>query len=190
MIISVLIAIIVAALVLVILMSVKGSPKGKNKGDVSAQIQRKGKSAIIKQAEKKLAHDPHNVESLELLGKLYYDEKNWDKVYGIYKTLFDMSSSQVGIDRAKMAMIYGISAFQLDKTDEALNALMVSMKQNSDVFETNLFLGKTLFKKGILDKAMACFRKAKIIEPENIEVIEYMAMTFVKMQKYKIKNNT
>ena len=86
MIISVLIAIIVAALVLVILMSVKGSPKGKNKGDVSAQIQRKGKSAIIKQAEKKLAHDPHNVESLELLGKLYYDEKNWDKVYGIYKT--------------------------------------------------------------------------------------------------------
>ena len=185
MIISVLIAIIVAALVLVILMSVKGSPKGKNKGDVSAQIQRKGKSAIIKQAEKKLAHDPHNVESLELLGKLYYDEKNWDKVYGIYKTLFDMSSSQVGIDRAKMAMIYGISAFQLDKTDEALNALMVSMKQNPDVFETNLFLGKTLFKKGILDKAMACFRKAKIIEPENIEVIEYMAMTFVKMQKYK-----
>ena len=100
MIISVLIAIIVAALILVILMGIKGSPKGKKERGVSDKIQRKGKSSLIREAEKKLSHDPKHVPSLEMLGKIYYEEKNWDKVYGIYKTLFELSTTQIGINRA------------------------------------------------------------------------------------------
>ncbi len=185
MIVSVLIAIIVAALVLVILMGIKGSPKGKKEKGVSDKIQKKGKSSIIREAEKKLSHDPKHVPSLELLGKIYYEEKNWDKVYGIYKTLFELSTTQIGINRAFVTLYYGIACFELDKIDESLNVLMSAMKQEPESFDANFYLGKALYKKGGFDKAIVCFRKAKLIKPENVEVMEFIALCFYQMKKYK-----
>jgi tetratricopeptide (TPR) repeat protein len=42
-----------------------------------------------------------------------------------------------------------------------------------------------LYAKGVYDKALACFKKAKLIEPENVEVMEYIALSFVRMTKYR-----
>jgi hypothetical protein len=72
MIISILIAVIVALLLVVGIVAIKGMKRTEEKKDVSQKIQKKGKSAILKEAEKKLAHDPHNVPSLEMIGDLYY----------------------------------------------------------------------------------------------------------------------
>lgn len=183
--ISILIAIIVAAVVLVILMSLRGSSKVKKAKDVSAKVQKKGKSAIIKEAEKRLSHDPHNIPALEILGNLYFEDKNWEKVYSVYKSLFDLSASHMDINRGKVALRLGMASFYLDKLDEALTALVVSMKQDPEVFDTNLYLGKTFYKKETFDKAIACLKKAKLLEPENIEVNELIAISLVKLQKYK-----
>lgn len=185
MIISVLIAIIVVALILVIMMSVKGSPKNKKKKELGDKIQKKGKSTIVRDAEKKLSHDPKHVPSLELLGKLYFEEKNWDKVYSIYKTLYELSTTQIGINRGAAALYYGIACFYLERMDEAFNILMSAMKQEPESFDANFYLGKTLFAKGVYDKAISCFKKAKLIEPENVEVMEYIALCFVRMTKYR-----
>lgn len=185
MMISVLIAIIAAALLVVLLMGIKNIPKGKKNKDVSQKIQKKGKSAIIKETEKKLTHDPHNVEALELLSSLYLQDKVWDKVYAINKTLFELSSTNMEINRAKAALNYGVACYNTDKIDDAVNALMISLKQDPEVFETNLYLGKALYKKGIYDKAISCLKKAKMVEPENFEVNEQIALSLVNLQKYK-----
>lgn len=185
MIISVLIAVIIAAIVLVLLMTFRGSAREKRAKDVSQKVQKKGKSAIIKDAEKKLVHDPHNIPALEILGSLYFDDKNWEKVYGIYKTLFELSASHLDINRGKAALRLGMACFHQDKLEDAISSLMISMKQDPEIFATNLYLGKSLYKKNILDKSLACLKKAKLIEPENLEVNELIAMSLVKMQKYK-----
>ena len=185
MIFSILIAVIVALLLVSIIFAIKGIKRKDEKKDVSQKIQKKGKSAILKEAEKKLAHDPHNVPSLELIGDLYYGEKDWEKVWNIYKTLYDISSAHPEIDIAKSALRMGIAAYNRDKNEDAVSALMLSIKKDPNNFDCNLALGKALMKANAFDKAVYCFKKAKVIQPENSEVNMLLGTALYKSQKYR-----
>lgn len=184
MIISVLLAIIVAASLVCILM-MASSAKKKNESKGSSKLQKKGRSVVLKEAEKRLAKDPHNVNALETLGEIYYNEKNWEQSYKIYKTLYDISSAHVEIDVAKVTAKMGISAFHSENYEDAVNALVLSLKKNPENFEANYFLGKTFYKKEIYDKAIFCFKKAKVLNPENTELNELMGLTLFKASKYR-----
>ena len=187
MIIPILIAVIVAASLVIIIMLIANMRKkgdGK-KGNAANKIQKKGKSGAIKEYEKKLAHNPHDVAALEALGDIYYDEQNWDKVISIYKTLFDLSSAHLEISVAKCTRRMGIGLVMADKLDDAINPLMLSLKKEPESFESNFYLGKAFFLKKTYDKAIICFKKARLLKPENSEVIELMAKSLFAFQKYK-----
>lgn len=185
MIISILLACIVAATLVSILMVVSSARKKREKGGTSNKVQKKGRSAVIKEAEKKLAKDPHNVASLETLGELYYGDKDWEHVWNVYKTLYDISSAHVEINVAKVTGRMGIAAYQMERYDDAVNALMLSLKKDPENFEANYFLGKTFYNKAIYDKAVYCFKKAKAINPENTELNELMGLALFKAAKYR-----
>ena len=183
MIFSVLIAVIVAASLVIVLILIRGGSRKSDRKDVSQRIQKKGKAAVLKEAEKKLIHDPHNVSALELVGDIYFSEKNWEKVWGVYKTLFDISTAHVEINVAKCTLRMGIAAFYMNKLEDAINILMTSIKKEPDNFDCNFYLGQALFKTGVYDKATYCFKKARIIQPENPDVNSYLGQCLFKAQK-------
>ncbi len=185
MIISVLIAIIALSLVIVILMGVMGAKKKIGVKDPNQKIQRKGKGAVMKDAQKKLAHNPKDIGALNTVGDIYYGEKNWEKTWSVYKTLYELSSSHLEIDVAKVALRMGIAAFYLEKMDDATSSLVTSLKRNPENFECNFYLGKTLYNTGTYDKAFICLKKAKTLMPDNSDVNETLGMCLFKAQKYK-----
>lgn len=186
MIIPILIFFIVLALVVVVVMISKGSSKKDASGKkLSNNIQKKGSSAVIKDLEKKLSHDPHNVNALETLGNLYFEEKNWEKVWSIYKTLYDISAAHVEIDIAKSTRRMGIAAFFMEKPDEAINALILSGKKDANSFDTNFYLGRAFYLKQVYDKAAICFKKAKLISADNTSINEYLGLSLFHSQKYR-----
>ena len=185
MIFSILIAVIVALLLVVIMVAVKNLKHRDDAKDVAQKIQKKGKSAILKEAERKLAHDPHNVPSLEMIGDLYFSEKNWEKVWNVYKTLYDISTAHPEIDIGKTTLRMGIAAFCLDKNDDAISSLMLCIKKDPNNFDCNMFLGKALMKANTFDKAVFCFKKAKVLQPENNEVNALLGNALFKSQKYR-----
>ena len=90
--IAVLISIIVAALIVVILMLFKSSgSKNKKEGKLTSSIQKRGSSAVVKELEKKLLHDPHNINVLGDLGKIFFEMENWEKVWAVYKSLYSLA---------------------------------------------------------------------------------------------------
>lgn len=181
-IIPVLVVIILVILVFVVLIVVKGAKSDSKKGN---RIQKKGANAVIKEYEKKLAHDPHNVAALEGVGEVYYDQRNWERVWSVYKTLFDISAAHPDFNLALITRRMGVAAFNLKKYDDALNSLILSTKREPDVFETNYYLGRSFFEKNINDKAIICFKKCKLLAPERTEVNEYLARALFNIQKYK-----
>lgn len=186
MIFSVLISIIIAAILVVIIMLVRSAKSKQNDiSNVSQKIQKKGSSAVLKEAEKRLAHDPHNVSALEMIGDLYYQQKNWEKVWSVYKTLYDISAAHVEVNVPKATLRMGIAAINLEKYEEAVKALLVCIKKDPENFEGNFYLGKTFLNLGTYDKAIYCFKKAKMLMPENMEVTEMLATTLFKFQKYR-----
>ncbi|MCR4579034.1 MAG: tetratricopeptide repeat protein [Treponema sp.] len=184
MIFSVLIAVIVLALVVVVLMAAMGAKK-KSDGGTNQKIQRKGKAAVMKDAQKKLAHNPKDIGALEIVGDIYYGEKNWEKTWNVYKTLYELSSAHLEIDVAKVTLRMGIAAFYLEKMEDAASSLVTSLKRNPENFECNFYLGKTLFNAGNLDKAFICLKKAKALMPENPDINEVLGQCLFKSGKYK-----
>lgn len=183
---TVLITIIVAAVLVIIIMSVRSIISKKNDvKNVSQKIQKKGKTAILKEAEKKLVRDPHNIPALEMIGDLYYQEKNWEKIWAVYKTLYDLSSAHVEVDVNKCTLKMGIAAFFLTKYNDAISILTNTLKKTPDNFECNFYLGKTFLQTETYDKAIYCFKKAKILMPENLEVNELLGTALFKFQKYR-----
>ena len=185
MIFSILIAVIVALLLVTLIFAVKGMKRKDDAKDVKQKIQKKGKPAILKEAERKLAHDPHNVQALELIGDIYYGEKDWEKVWNIYKTLYDISAAHPEVDIAQSALKMGIAAYNMDKNEDAVSSLMLSIKKVPDNFDCNMYLGRALMKANTFDKAIFCFKKAKIMQPENNEVNELLGQALFKCQKYR-----
>lgn len=185
MIFSVLIAVIVAAVLVVVFILVRGTKRKTLVQDVSQRIQKKGKSAILKEIEKKLARDPHNVNALETIGNIYYSEKNWEKVWNVYKTLFDISTAHVEINIAKCTLRMGIAAFYLQKNEDAIASLMTSLKKEPENFDCNFYLGQALYNAGTYDKAIYCLKKARIIQPENIKINALLGQCLFKAQKFR-----
>lgn len=185
MIFSILITLIVVSLLVALLTGLKFSSAKKRRDKVVDKVQKKGKNVLLKDAEKKLAKDPHNVSALEFTGEIYYNDKNWDKVWSVYKTLYDISAAHIEIDVAKCTLRMGISAFYTKRIDEAIDALMTSIKKDPGNFECNLILGKALLEKNVIDKAVYCLKKAKTLMPENNEVNGLLGVCLFKMQKYR-----
>ena len=122
---------------------------------------------------------------METIGEIYYQDKNWEKVWGVYKTLYDLSAAHIEIDVAKSTLRMGLSAFYQNRIEDAVNVLMVTIKKDPDNFEANLVLGKVLLQKNIIDKAAYCLKKAKTLMPENNEVNALLGKCLFKMQKYR-----
>ena len=182
---SVLIAVIVAAVLVVFLMMSKIVAQKHKNSSLIEKVHKKGKYALVKEAEKKLVKDPHNIPALETIGEIYYQDKNWEKVWGVYKTLYDLSAAHIEIDVAKSTLRMGLSAFYQNRIEDAVNVLMVTIKKDPDNFEANLVLGKVLLQKNIIDKAAYCLKKAKTLMPENNEVNALLGKCLFKMQKYR-----
>jgi tetratricopeptide (TPR) repeat protein len=151
---------VIVSIVLVIATGSKTAPKSREK--LAATVQKKGKSAVIRDYEKRIAHDPHNVVALEGLGEVYYSDSNWEKVWSIYRTLYDLSTAHIEINVAKTTSRLGVAAYNLGKIDEAINYLMVSTRKDSEVFDTTFYLGKSFEAKGNLEKAIICYKKSSI----------------------------
>lgn len=185
MIISVLIVLIVSILIIGVLVVISTSSKTKGPKDVSGRIQKKGKSAILKEAQKKLARNPRDITALRELGNIYFEEKNWEKAYSVYKSLFEISASDSQVNVAEAALRMGIAANKLGHFDDSLSALMLSYKKNPDSYECNLYLGKGLYEKQVYDKAIACLKKVKTLKPESSEADLLLGLCFFKLQKFR-----
>lgn len=185
MLVSVLIAIIIAALLVIGIIVVNSVKKSSRSKDVKAKVQKKGEGVLIREAEKKLARDPHNTDALNLLGDLYYNDKNWEKTWNIYKTLYDISAAHPEVDIGKSAIRMGIAAYNLKKNDDAQNYLLIGVKRIPDSFDGFYNLGCSFYDTKTYDKAVYCFKKAKILRPENTELNAYMGFCLFKLQKYR-----
>ena len=185
MLIPLLIIIIFAAVFVGIVMALSGSSKGKKNKTVNERIQKKGKAAIIKEAQKKLAHNPHDATALLELGDIFYEEKNWEKAYAAFKTLYDIAAANPGVNIAEVTLKMGVAAYQMGKIEDSISSLIISMKKNPESYETNLFLGRALYQKELYDKAIACLKKVKIMRPDSSDADMTLGFCYFRLQKYR-----
>lgn len=171
-------AIIAFASILILISGRKNSHSGSN-------TKQKNRSAIIRDATKKLAHNPQNIQALKPLAELYYSEHLWDKALPLYETLSALATRHTEIDIGETNLREGICLVKLGKSQEATTKLIQALKTNPTSFEANLFLGQAFFKVNNFDKAIPLLKKALSLNPEATGVFQPLGLACYKAHMFK-----
>ncbi|MCQ2572581.1 MAG: tetratricopeptide repeat protein [Treponema sp.] len=185
MLVPLLITIISVSILIILLMGIRTVMSKRNETKGGEKQSKKSRSTIIRESEKKLAHDPHNVQALTMLGELYFGEKNWEKSFTIYKTLFDIAAAHVDIDISQAALRNGIAAYHLDKLEDAIISLSFALKKVPDSFDAAYYLGRAFYKNNVFDKSIFCLKRAYEINPQYTGVFEPLGFSYFKATKYR-----
>ncbi len=181
---GILIAIIAAAALLLLLMMLTGRKKSISTTTGKGE-KRRNNSAIIKEATKRLAHDPRNISALTALGDIYYNQPDYAKALPLYKSLSEQSGLHAEIDEKNAYLRYGVCAFKTEKYDESGAALATVLKKDPNNYEANFYIGKVLYIKKEYEKAIGCMKRAAVTNPENPEIHQILAFSMYQSKKFR-----
>jgi tetratricopeptide (TPR) repeat protein len=180
---------ILAVLVVLILggiiaIKVMGRLKGTGGGaKIRMGKQAKGRDAIVRDADKRLAQNPQDVQALTSLGELYYKEEAWDNVFKTYGILIESGAGNS--DQFEINLRHGIAALKKGLENDAYKSLTVARSLNQNNFEVNFNLGLLEFRKKNYEKAIQLLQQARKADPENPGVLRHLGHSFFKLKKFK-----
>lgn len=178
---------LIAAVIMIALVAVLTLFTGKGKGGSAKGNTNKNKAQIIKEANKRLAKNPHDPLGLVPLGEVYFDSQLWEKAFSVYSDLVKLALAKKDgtIDLFTSFLRQGITALKLEKLPEATQSLINATKINSVAYEPNYYLGRTMVKLEQYDKAIPLFKKALLANPEATGVYLQLGQCYYNAKKYR-----
>ena len=134
--------------------------------------------AVIKDARKRLSHNPRDLEALKSLADALYAEEDFTGAKECYKTLIDKFVPEAsGFDEYELNIRYAISALRTEDLPEAYKSFTLARALRDDTFEVNANLGFVEYRRENYDKAAAFLERARIIRPEDPGTEKYLGYT-------------
>lgn len=155
---------------------------GKKKGKSKTTF--RGSGGAIKEYSKRLARDPYNIEALQGLGRIYYQNQVYDKAFPLYQKLYGLMATHLEVKQEPVALAFGICAYKLERLEEARGAFRKVLVMNPMHFEANFYTAKILFNNKEFDKALPYIKKASAIDKESAETLEMLGYTLFELKKY------
>jgi tetratricopeptide (TPR) repeat protein len=178
------VAVVLLALAIALIVAVSA-----RKGGVSGTRGKrpKDKSQILKEANRRLASNPKDVEALAALGSMAWDDRDWERAFKLYGTIYEAGSKNPKVDEFEVASRYGIAALNLKpaKMDEAYRALMAARGVKHDDFEVNYRLGVLEYRKKAYENALVLFKATTEAQPDHAAALRYLGSSFFKIKSYK-----
>lgn len=154
----------------------------KNGGKSKRQ---KSRQAIIRDATKKLAQNPHTPDGLIPLADLYFKENLWEKALPLYETMLSISVAHNEIDLKETTLRQGICALKLNKYEDSLRGLLQSRKIQPELFEANFYLGQAYYNLKDYEKSIPLLRKAITINREVPETYRFLGLSLYNYHSFK-----
>lgn len=157
----------------------------KHGGGKEKKGKQKGRTAIIRDASRKLSQDPHNPEGLIPLADLYFTEHAWEKAYPLYDTMLNIAPAHPEIDPFVASQRQGICAYKLNKIQDAFRGLTTAYRLKNDDFDVNYYLGLSCYANKDYEKAIPCLKKALVINPEAPNVFSPLGLAMYNSKRFK-----
>ena len=169
------------ALVLGLLMSArKGASTVHGK-----KLNPKDKAHILKDANRRLASNPKDVDALAALGQLAWEEQNWERALKLYEALTEAGAGNPEVDEFMANSRYGLAALRLNRFDEAYKGFAVARTIKQDDFEVNFNLGYLEFQRRAFEKAVVLLKQASQQNPEHPLMLRYLGHSYFKVKAYR-----
>ena len=143
----------------------------------------KDRATLIRDANRKLAQDPHNPHALNTLANIYFTEHQWAKAFPLYNLMLDIVPAHPEIDTLTIGLRQGICALQLNSPNDAFKGLSLARTVDPNNPDVNFYLGQAFYKNGVFDKAIPLFKKAIITKPDDISAFRLLGICNAKIHK-------
>ena len=178
--------VIAGAMVVLCLFIIYGIGSIKRRTGASATVtSAKKRNAIIRDASRKLAQNPHNISALNDLSDLYYREHLWDKAFPLFDLMLNLAANNKEIDPFQAALRQGICALKLNKTEDAMSGLITAVKINRESFEANYYLAQAYYQAKEYEKAIPFLRKSMIFNQEANSIHEWMGLSLYNLKRFR-----
>ncbi len=147
---------------------------------------KKDRKSLLKEATRKLAHNPRDPVALMILADIYYNENNFEKAMQTYRILLDLCATHPNMDQGLINFRYGMCAYKLNSIETAYKSLLFSWSLDKDNYTLNSTLGKIEYKLKKYDKAAGLLKKCLDIKPGDIENRKFLGLSFFKLKDYKL----
>jgi tetratricopeptide (TPR) repeat protein len=125
-----------------------------------------------------LAADPHNADSLHLLGLLAYQTGRVDVALGLLHQAIAAAP-----DTALFHTNLGVVQQAAGRVDDAIASYRCAAALGPDLADAHKNLGTALLEQGALDAAEACFRTALALRPDYPEACHNLASLLVRQKR-------
>jgi tetratricopeptide (TPR) repeat protein len=177
----ILIAVIALAAVILVFMLIMG-----HKGwEGSGRRRTRGRDSIMRNATKRLSQNPRDVQALQELGDLYFQEEAWPDAMKTYENLLDAGGGNSEVDEFEANLRYGIAALKLNMINEAYKGLSAARIIRQDNFEVNYNLGYLEFQRKNYEKAIQLLDQARKQDPESPAVLRCLGHSLFRIKKAK-----
>ena len=103
-------AILVAGIAIILFVIFSKLNKADNR---KSKLKNKDKSAIIKEANRRIAQNPKDVDAVKALAEIYYNDGVYDKSFKLYETLLDLCAMHKELDEFEISLRYALSALKV-----------------------------------------------------------------------------
>jgi tetratricopeptide (TPR) repeat protein len=179
----VVVVLLVFAIVLSVVFTAKKGELPKSPG--KRRLQGKDRAQVLKEANRRLASNPKDLEALAALGSMAWDEQDWERAQKAYETIAEMGAGNPEVNEFEANKRYGISALKLNKTDAAYRGLLVARSIKQDDFEVNYNLGVIEYQQKAYEKAVSLLKQAVAAQNDNALALRYLGNSFFKVKSYK-----
>ena len=169
--------IIIVAVILVLIATRNKSPSSGGRKKV------KGRAVLMKEASRRLAQNPHDIEGLFIMGDIYYQDQDWEKAYTAYSALLDRMKPLEMNKQQNIAIRYGTCALKTNRVPEAKKGFLLAETMNPKNLDVSYNLGYIYYLEKEYEKAVKFFKRALIIEPNSFLATKYLGYTFKYLNK-------
>ncbi|MGO8693647.1 MAG: tetratricopeptide repeat protein [Rectinemataceae bacterium] len=179
------VVVVVVLLAFAIVLGFLVSARKAQAGARGKRLKTKDRAQILKEANRRLAANPKDVEALAAMGDLAWSEQDWERAFKLYETLAEAGAGNPEVDEFRANSRYGIAAIRLNRFDEAYKGLLVARTIRQDDFEVNFNLGYLEFQRRAFEKALTLLKQASLQNPEHPLMLRYLGHSYFKVKAYK-----
>ncbi len=176
---------VVILLAFALLLIVFTSARKTQNGGRGKKFKTRDRAQILKEANRKLASNPKDLDALTSLGDLAWEEKDWERALKNYEALAEAGAGNTDVDEFMANSRYGIAALRLNRFEEGYKGLIVARTIKQDDFEVNFNLGFLEFQRKAYEKAATLLRQAIQVNPEHAPSLRYLGHANFKVKNYK-----
>lgn len=156
-----------------------------NLNERSAGAKVKNRAAIIRAANRRLAKNPRDSDSLLSLAELHYEEQDFEESFKFYQKLVDLCAIVPELDGFEITLRHGMTALKTNKYDEAYKSLIFAKSFKRIDFDLDNNLGYLEYRKKNYQRAESLLQSARKLNPEALSSCKYLGICRSKLGKFK-----